>query len=105
MPEGQSTQAVPDHRFPAPQEMHALTFILPGGDVVPAVHAVHAATSPVEKLPSAHVEQDEEPAGANLPAPQDVHDAVLPAADFEVPTGQRVQATANVLAVAPVLAK
>ena len=31
-------QAVPDHRFPAPQETHAEELVLPAGDVVPDVH-------------------------------------------------------------------
>ena len=35
---------------------------------------------------------------------QDVHDGVFPAADFDVPAGQSVQAPATVLSVAPALA-
>ena len=73
MPARQSTQAVPDQRFPAPQETHAPTLVLPAGEVVPAEQAVQDATSPVEYVPSAHVEHEEDPAEEYLPEPQDVH--------------------------------
>ncbi len=39
-----------------------------------------------------------------LPATQDVHDAVFPAVDLDVPAGQSEQAPAKVSAVAPALA-
>jgi len=38
------------------------------------------------------------------PAVQGVHESVLPAVDFDVPTGQKLQASVSVLAVAPAFA-
>jgi hypothetical protein len=38
------------------------------------------------------------------PAAQGVQESAFPAADFEVPTGQTVQASVSVFAVAPALA-
>ena len=40
-----------------------------------------------------------------MPTAHAVQDAVLPAADLEVPIGQTVQASARVLSVAPAFAK
>ena len=77
MPASQSTQAVPDHFFPSPQVMHALTDVLPAGDIVPAAHAVQDSSSPVEYVPPSHVEHDEEPAVEYLPAPHEEQDVMM----------------------------
>ena len=41
----QSTQADPDHFFPAPQEIHAPELVLPAGEVVPALQEAQVVAS------------------------------------------------------------
>jgi len=70
-----------------------------------AVKVRHDPPLPVVYEPAEQIVQEVLPVLTVVkPAVQGVHDSALPAADFDVPTGQKVQASVSVLAVAPAFA-